>query len=71
MMVLPEDKYTKQLFNQKLNIKPHSGRKKKVWSKLVDDHFKSLGTDKDEWLEDIIIKHADSSSSSIFCRGVR
>ena len=32
-----------------------------VWSRMVDDHFKSLVIDKGEWLEDI--KHGDSSSA--------
>ena len=42
MMVLPEDRYTKQLFNQKWNIKPRSERKIKVWRKLVFDLFKRI-----------------------------
>ena len=48
---LPEDRYPKQLFNQKWNIKPHRGRQRKVWSRMVDDLFdlfKSLGIDKNE-----------------------
>ena len=35
----------------------------------MDDIIKSLGTDKDEWLEDNYIEHADSSLF-LFCRGV-
>ena len=35
-----------------------------MWSKLVEDLFKSLGMDKGEWLEDILSTDADSSSSS-------
>ena len=59
---LPEDRYPKQLFNQEWNIKPRRGRQRKVWSRMVDDLFKSLDIDKSEWLEDI--KHGDSSSAS-------
>ena len=58
LATLPEDRYPKQLFNQEWNIKPRSGRQRKVWSKMVDDIFKSLGIDKGEWLEDIV--HVDS-----------
>ena len=35
------DRYCKQLFNQEWNIKPHRGRQRKVWSRMVDDLFKS------------------------------
>ena len=59
---LPEDRYPKQLFNQEWNIKPRRGRQRKVWSRMVDDLFKSLDIDKGEWLEDI--EHGDSSSAS-------
>ena len=62
LATLPEDRYPKQLFNQEWNIKPRRGRQRKVWSKMVDDLFKSLDIDKSEWLEDI--KHGDSSSAS-------
>ena len=62
LATLPEDRYPKQLFNQKWNIKPRRGRQRKVWSRMVDDLFKSLDIDKSEWLEDI--KHGDSSSAS-------
>ena len=53
LAALPEDRYPKQLFNQEWNIKPHRGRQRKVWSRMVDDLFKSLDIDKGEWLEDI------------------
>ena len=43
----------KQLFNQEWNIIPRRGRQRKVWSRMVDDLFKSLDIDKGEWLEDI------------------
>ena len=59
---LPEDRYPKQLFNQEWNIKPRRGRQRKVWSRMVDDLFKSLDIDKGEWLEDI--ERGDSSSAS-------
>ena len=61
LATLPEDTYPKQLFNQEWNIKPHR-RQRKVWSRMVDNLFKSLDIDKGEWLEDI--KHGASSSSS-------
>ena len=59
LATLPEDRYPKQLFNQEWNIKPRRGRQKKVWSRMVDDLFKSLDIDKGEWLEDI--ERGDSS----------
>ena len=59
LATLPEDRYPKQLFNQGWNIKPHRGRQRKVWSRMVDDLFKSLYIEKGEWLED-----RDSSSTS-------
>ena len=62
LATLPEDRYPKQLFNQEWNIKPRRGRQRKVWSRMVDDIFKSLDIDKSEWLE--AIKHGDSSSAS-------
>ena len=61
LATLPEDRYPKQLFNQEWNIKPHR-RRRKVWSRMVDELFKSLDIDKSEWLEDS--KHGDSSSAS-------
>ena len=63
LATLPEDRYPKQLFIQEWNIKPRRGRQRKVWSRTVDDLFKSLDIDKSEWLEDI--KHGDSSSASL------
>ena len=62
LATLPEDRYPKQLFNQEWNIKPLRGRQTKVWSRMVDDLFKSLDIDKGELLEDI--KHEGSSSIS-------
>ena len=48
LATLPEDRYPKQLFNQELNIKPRRGRQRKVWSRMLDDIFKSLHIDKGE-----------------------
>ena len=62
LATLPEDRYPKQLFNQEWNIKPRRGRQRKVWSRMVDDLFKSLDIDKGEWLEDI--ERGDCSSAS-------
>ena len=62
LATLPEDRYPKQLFNQEWNIKLRRGRQRKVWSRMVDDLFKSLDIDKGEWLEDI--ERGDSSSAS-------
>ena len=42
-------------------LKPRRGRKRKVWSRMVDDLFKSLDIHKSEWLEDSM--HGDSSSA--------
>ena len=64
LATMPEDRYPKQLFNQEWNIKPRRGRQRKVWSRMVDDLFKSLEIDKGEWLEDI--ERGDSSSTSFF-----
>ena len=50
LATLPEDRYPKQLFNQEWNIKPRRGRQRKVWSRMVDDLFKSLDIDKGKWL---------------------
>ena len=51
LATLPQDRYAKQLFNQEWNIKPRRGRQRKVWSRMVDDLFKSLDINKNEWLE--------------------
>ena len=62
LATLPEDRYPKQLFNQEWNIKPHRGRQRKVWSRMVDDLFKFLDIDKGEWLHGI--ERGDSSTAS-------
>ena len=48
--------------DEKWNIKPRRGRQRKVWSRIVDDLFKSLDINRDEWLDDI--ECGDSSSTS-------
>ena len=47
------NRYPKQQFNQEWIIKPRRGRQRKVWSRMVDDLFKSLDIDKGKRLEDI------------------
>ena len=47
---MPEHRYSRKLFVQ---VKPHRGRQRKYWCKVVDHLFSSLGLDKAEWLEDI------------------
>ena len=34
---MPEDRYPKQLFSQKWETKPHRGRERKAWSRVVDE----------------------------------
>ena len=48
--------YPKKLFSQDWNIKPHRGRQRKVWSRIINNLFVSLEF---EWLKDIM----DGSSS--------
>ena len=59
LVTMSEDRYAKQLFSQKWNIKPRRGRQRKMWSSMVDDIFTSLGIDKGEWLE--ALKKEESS----------
>ena len=59
LVTMPEDMYPKKLFSQDWNIKPHRGRQRKVWSRIINDLFVSLELDKAEWLKDIM----DGSSS--------
>ena len=56
LVTMPEDRYPKKLFSQDWNIKPHRGRQRKVWSRIINDLFVSLEL---EWLKDIM----DGSSS--------
>ena len=60
---MPQDRYPKQLFSQEWNVKPHRGRQRKTWGKVIDDIFLSLGLDKCEWLEDI---EREDSSLALF-----
>ena len=52
LVTMPEDRYPKKLFSQDWNIKPHRGRQRKVWSRIINDLFVSLELDKAEWLKD-------------------
>ena len=54
LVTMPEDRYPKKLFSQDWNIKPHRGRQRKVWSRIINDLFVSLELDKAEWLKDIM-----------------
>ena len=56
LVTMPEDRYPKKVFSQDWNIKPHRGRQRKVWSRIINDLFVSLEL---EWLKDIM----DGSSS--------
>ena len=67
---MPEDRYPKKLFSQDWNIKPHRGRQRKVWSRIMNDLFVSLELDIAEWLKDIMdAMVAALKSMSIFGRG--
>ena len=46
LATLTENRYPKQLFNQEWRIKPRRERQIKVWSRMVDDLFKSLNIDR-------------------------
>ena len=45
------DRYPHKLFRQVW--KPFRGYQRKIWSKVIDGLFSSLGLDKVEWIEDI------------------
>ena len=64
---LPEDRYPKQLFNQEWNIKPRRGRQRKVWSRMVDDLFKSLDIDKGDGWRILSMEIYSSSASFLAC----
>ena len=53
LATMTEDRFPKQLLSQEWDKKPHRGRQRKTWGRVIDDHFVSLGLDKAEWLEDI------------------
>ena len=36
LAISPEDRYSKQLFNQEWNIKPHRGWQRKLWESKFD-----------------------------------
>ena len=49
---MPEDRYPKQPFSQKWNIKPHRGKQcMKTWGRVVDDL--ALGIDKTKCLQEL------------------
>ena len=54
LVTMPEDRYPKKLFSQDWNSKPHRGRQRKVWSRIINDLFGSLELDRAEWLKDIM-----------------
>ena len=62
LLVMPDNRYPKQLFNQSWNVKPRRGRQRKVWGKIIDNIFESLNVDKKEWLE--CIENENSSLKS-------
>ena len=62
LATMPDNRYAKQLFSQEWNVKPRRGRQRKMWDRVVDDIFTSLGSNKDEWLE--VIKKEESSLAS-------
>ena len=54
VVTIPDDRYPKMLFSQDRIMKPHRGRQRKVWNRLVDDLFVSLKLYKANWLKDIL-----------------
>ena len=59
LITLSEDRYPRKLFSNVWSVKPRRGRQRKVWSRVVDGLFASLGLDKAEWLQNI--QEGDSS----------
>lgn len=53
LATMSEDRYPRKMFSQDWNVKPSRGRQRKVWSRLIDDLFVSLGLDQAEWLQGI------------------
>ena len=47
----PEDRFPKQLFSEKWNIKPRKGTQRKTWDKVVGDVFVALGIDNGDCLK--------------------
>ena len=43
LVKMPGSRYAKQLFCQEWNVKPRRGRQRKMWGKIVEDIFASLG----------------------------
>ena len=48
---MSEDRYPSKVFSQEWDVKPHRGRQRKVWSRLVNNIFGSLDQDKAVWLD--------------------
>ena len=76
LVTMPEDRYPKKLFSQDWNIKPHRGRQRKVWSRIINDLFVSLELDKAKWLKDIMdgssslkafLALADNNDKQLYC----
>ena len=59
---MPRSRYAKQLLCQEWNAKPRRGRQRKMWGRVVEDIFKSLGINECEWLE--VIKKEENSLAS-------
>ena len=53
-------------FCQEWNVKPRRGRQRKMWDRVVEDIFKSLGINECEWLE-AIEKEEGSLASFTSC----
>ena len=66
LVTMPSSRYAKQLFCQEWNVKPRRGRQRKMWDRVVEDIFKSLGINKCEWLE-AIEKEEGSLASFMSC----
>ena len=50
---MPGNRYPTKLFKQEWTFKPHRGRHRKCWNRVVNYLFSTLGLDKAEWLQDI------------------
>ena len=59
---MPEDRYPKQLFSQKWNIKPRRGRQRKTLCRWWIIYFVALGIDKHECLQEV--EEGDSLAAS-------
>ena len=48
-----------------IHLKPKRGRQRKMWNRIVEDLFVSLGLDKEEWFQRI--EEGDSSMKEFLC----